>query len=581
MIGGYFLILAPGNIYNSLVSEDLSLFRTSIIRFAIVATAVLFTKLVRGLLRESCANQLRFRLTKRIHSLYFGAGNSERSFSPPPYYKVVHEGCIDNPDQRIVTDTRDFSSTLLDVIVGGGIQGADSGGVIEAVASILFYTVQTFIRLGWFGIAAAYLWSTFVSLLTVFVINRTSPIVFTQERLEADLRYAHAQLRRHAEEVAFLRGGPFERRNLNNRLSQAVQNQWAVIWRHLWLNGLQYGFAYYISLVMYLSLAFAVHAHLVQKGLGFPSDGTGGEKAQWVSQTGGVFIQLLFSFTMFIQLGTSISSLVPNIERLTGFINSITPKSDSLNHRDHVISIATDNRDSEPLISSTPSNSSSNFTSENDIVLDRVRTKYSSARLLNGVSLSMREGDNVLLCGPTGCGKTSTLRAMRGLWKATEGRIKMPENELDVMFAPQKAYVPIGEHSLKDIVTYPHVIFSGERSDMEKIRHALTSVGWPGGKDGRIDISARDNWVARLSPGEVQMIAAARVLFFAPRFAILDEPTSALDHQSEAKVLEALRDSNISTLIVGHGEQMKDLQRHVVHMDGSDTAITSISETQS
>lgn len=564
IIGGYFVILAPGNLYNALVSEDLGLFRSAIIHFALVATLVLIIKMCRGLLRESCANRLRYHLTEQLHRLYLGANDFELGYSPPPYYKIAFEKQIDNPDQRVVSDAREFSSTLLNIIAGGGMQGPDSGGLIEAVTSILFYTAQTFLRLGWFGVATAYLWSAIVSAMTIFVVNRTSPLVFTQERLEADLRYAHAQLRRHAEEIAFLRGSPFERRSLNRRLRHAVKNQWAVIWRHFWLNGLQYGFGYYISLVMYLSLAFAVHSHVFNSGLSFPEDDTGGKKAQWISQTGGVFIQLLFSFTMLIQLGTSISTFVPNIERLASFVDAVTLEEEE-DLREVVSSSSDEN--TAPLIPppTLRSKHADSISLNGKILLDHVITKCSSTQACDGVTLDVTSGDNVLLYGPTGCGKTSILRAVRGLWNPTNGQIQVPQKESDLIFTPQTAYMPVGKYALKEVVAYPSTLRADDNSGA-KIREALKAVGWPTDEEGQVDIDNQDDWITRLSPGEMQLIAVARILFFSPQFAILDEPTSALDDENEQRVLDALKKSGISTLMVGHGELLRTLHDRAVNM---------------
>lgn len=577
MVGGYFVILAPGKLYNALVSEDLGLFRSTIIHFAATVTVVLAIKMCRGLLRESCANRLRYHLTEQLHKLYLGANDFEMGYTPPPYYKIAFEKRIDNPDQRVVTDAREFSSTLLNIIAGGGMQGPDSGGLIEAISSILFYTGQTFLRLGWFGVATAYVWSAIVSAMTIFVVNRTSPLVFTQERLEADLRYAHAQLRRHAEEIAFLRGSPFERRSLDRRLRHAIKNQWAIIWRHFWLNGLQYGFAYYISLVMYLSLAFAVHTRVFNSGLGFPADDTGGKKAQWISQTGGVFIQLLFSFTMLIQLGTSISAFVPNIERLASFVDAVTHGEEDLRE----IALNSSDENTIPLIQ-TPTlhaEHTDSISQDGKIKLDHVRTKCSSAQAHDGVTLDVDCGDNVLLYGPTGCGKTSILRAVRGLWNPTNGQIQVPRKERDLTFSPQTAYLPAGKYALKDVVAYPNTVDTSDNCNA-KIREALKAVGWPTDRNGRVDIEDQDNWMTRLSPGEMQLIAVARVLFLSPRFAILDEPTSALDHKNERRVLDALKNSGISTLLVGHGEPLKALHDRAVNMtpgmgDGNQDANSS------
>lgn len=558
MVVGYYLLLAPGNLYNALVSEDWGLFASVMIRLFVLATAVLGIKIMRGFLRETGANLLRCRLTRRLHELYFGSSAEEEQFSAPPYYEVVFDYRIDNPDQRIVADAREFCAGLFDILAGGGSQGADSGGVIEAVASVALYTRQTYLRTGWFGIISAYAWSAVVAAVTVLVINRTSPVLFTQEQLEGDLRYAHGQLRRHAEEVAFLRGGPFEKRVVDSLLNAAVNNRWIVIARHVWLNALQYGFGYYISIVMYATLAAAVRTKVFEGYAGFPVEGTAGDKARWISQSGSVFLQLLYAFTMLVQLGTSISAFVASAGRLHALVTSLhhrTPRNRVISDMDSIEDFTSFNDDTQLLISVPRS-------AESTISAEQLAIQRAGGPRIGPITFTLRPGGSVLLRGSTGSGKTSVLRAIRGLWTSVSGTVTTPSNGKKVMFAPQRTYIPTGARSLRELVLYPQA-FTSMGNETIRIANALRAVGWRGGVSEH-DLDNRDNWATRLSPGEAQLISAARIVCARPTFALLDEPTAGLDNSATLGVLRALREANVATLIVGHSEILHGIEGDVV-----------------
>lgn len=563
MVGAYYLILAPGNLYNALVSEDWVMFRKKITSFSLWATFVLVMKVTRGMLRESSANYMRKRLTAKLHDLYFGKADQEMAYGASPYYRASIERKLDNPDQRIVADAREFSSSLVNIVAGGSEMGADTGGLLESSASIVFYSYKTLLRTGWYGILVAYLWSMIVGLLSIYVINRTSPAVFKQEMLEADFRYGHTELRRYAEEVAFMRGAPFEKRKLSRRLDRAVSNMWVVIVRHVFLNFVQYGFGYYISLVMYLALALAVHTNVFSgPGTTFSSDMTPGEKAQWISQTGGIFIQLLFAFTMAIQLGTAISVFVTNTSRVSTLIAELKKNTYG---RDDGTDTAL-----QPLISRDYYNGPNAIDGDVSagIAADDLCLHLGSKTKIGPISFSMKEGEWLLIDGPSGSGKTSILRALRGLWIPSSGSTRIPTDENAVMFVPQVPYISSGMCSLRELVVYPQRC-SHSAEETSRVVSALMAVGWRRG-DPRNVVDTVEEWSARLSPGEAQLVAIARVLERRPRYAVLDEPTSSMDSASEKRVLSALKEAGVCVLTVGHRRSLPALHDRVVSIKHSD-----------
>lgn len=561
MIGGYYVILAPGNLYNALVSDDASLFRTQLTNFALVATAVLIVKVIRGALRESATNLLRKRLTDALHRRYFGNSQDEMGYGASPYYRIANDKAVDNPDQRIVADARHFSNSLFDIVAGGQTQGPDSGGLLEATASVFFYSNKTLLRTGWYGVLVAYFWSILVTAVSVFVINRTSPVVFRQEKLEADFRYGHTELRRHAEEVAFMRGAPFERRKLTAYLDRAVSNTWSVIIRHVFLNIVQYGFGYYISIVMYLALAIAIHTNIFEStGTTFSSHMTPGEKAQWISQTGGIFLQLLFSFTMLVQLGTVVSIFVSNSNRVSALLDALSDKSVDT-------PLGSDNSDAEPLLAreDVMPQRTMYCDESSGIAADHICVRPGDSSQIGPISFNLTKGQWLLINGPSGSGKTSILRTLRGLWIPSSGKLCIPKDERAVMFVPQVPYITSGTCSLRELVLYPgSPAFSGDETS--SVIHALEEVGWRSG-DLRETIDKKEDWSARLSPGEAQLIAASRVVFSRPAYAVLDEPTSSLDAKGEETVLKALKRAGISALTVGHSRSLPALHDKVVTIE--------------
>ncbi|MDP3605721.1 MAG: ATP-binding cassette domain-containing protein, partial [Polaromonas sp.] len=151
------------------------------------------------------------------------------------------------------------------------------------------------------------------------------------------------------------------------------------------------------------------------------------------------------------------------------------------------------------------------------------------AVLLSGVSLHAEAGDQVLIKGPSGSGKSTLFRSFAGIWPFSRGRTTLPAN---TMFIPQRPYFPNG--SLRDALAYPQP--AGSYSD-QALRQALEDALLPQ-LTGRLD--DEDAWGQKLSGGEQQRLAIARVLLKKPSWVFADEATSALDEVAEKTLYERL-----------------------------------------
>jgi putative ATP-binding cassette transporter len=171
--------------------------------------------------------------------------------------------------------------------------------------------------------------------------------------------------------------------------------------------------------------------------------------------------------------------------------------------------------------------------------------------LLRGVTFTVERGASLLIVGPSGSGKTTLLRAIAGIWPFGRGRIRLTRGS--IAFVPQRPYLPLG--TLADSVLYPRDPKVSVPVDLPQV---LEQVGLE-----RLvaDLDKVDNWSERLSLGEQQGLAFARIVLSKPALLFLDEASSAVDDKAKARMLGLLRsDSWQPTIVsVGHGENMQKL----------------------
>ena len=155
-------------------------------------------------------------------------------------------------------------------------------------------------------------------------------------------------------------------------------------------------------------------------------------------------------------------------------------------------------------------------------------------RILEGVSLTVAQGEAVALVGESGSGKTTFIRAAAGLMPVTGGRLEVGDS------APQMIFQDAGS-SLTPWLTIGDLIGerlraagAGRAERKAKVLEAMDLVGLP----ERV-FSARP---AQLSGGQRQRVAIARAVLVPPRLLLCDEPTSALDVSIAAGVLNLLGD---------------------------------------
>ena len=193
-----------------------------------------------------------------------------------------------------------------------------------------------------------------------------------------------------------------------------------------------------------------------------------------------------------------------------------------------------------------------------EIVLHKVSFTYPSAerKAICEISLSIKEGRQIALVGENGCGKSTLIKLITGVFEPDEGEILLHINGKTERNANISRNISV---VLQDFTRYyltlrENVAISDidHMEDRERIRECLQKINAPTKPlDGRMGASFGGQ---EYSGGQWQRIAIARGIFRDREFFVLDEPTSALDPMAETEILKLFLEimKGSTSIIVSH-----------------------------
>lgn len=199
------------------------------------------------------------------------------------------------------------------------------------------------------------------------------------------------------------------------------------------------------------------------------------------------------------------------------------------------------------------------------VKINRLTYNYSSEIQLKFPDFSLSKGEQVLILGQSGCGKTTLLHLLSGLLKPTSGDVNI-ENE-DISKMSGAALDNFRGANIGVVFQTPHFIealtvkenltltqtLAGKSKDTDKIKTLLADLGVESKLNAKLNA---------LSVGEKQRVSIARALVNSPALILADEPTSALDDKNCDAVLKLVREQakkhNSTLLIVTHDKRLKD-----------------------
>ena len=187
--------------------------------------------------------------------------------------------------------------------------------------------------------------------------------------------------------------------------------------------------------------------------------------------------------------------------------------------------------------------------------------------------ISFKAGDRVVLLGPNGCGKSTFLKVAAGLYKPSEGQVRIGGAdlwELDPQVVNERVgYLPQDVHLFKGTLR-TNMALGGGVSDSRLLEVAqllgIDRLAADNPRSMELEISEGGQG---LSGGQRQLVGLARVFLASPRIWLMDEPSAALDMESENSVLEAInswaRPTDI-VLIATHRPRLTTLANRVILM---------------
>ena len=210
--------------------------------------------------------------------------------------------------------------------------------------------------------------------------------------------------------------------------------------------------------------------------------------------------------------------------------------------------------------------------------MNDVRKVYESSNTLalDGIDLTINEGEFVFLVGPSGSGKTTLMKLITGEIKATSGSVmvndfdmvkirrrKLPKmrRTLGVIF---QDYRLIENMTVYDNVAFAmRVVGASHREIVKRVPYVLELVGLEG-REKRLP--------TELSGGEQQRVAIARALVNSPRMIVADEPTGNLDPVRSLELMllfEKINEMGTTILVVTHEKELVNaFSKRVITIDG-------------
>jgi vitamin B12/bleomycin/antimicrobial peptide transport system ATP-binding/permease protein len=440
----------------------------------------------------------------------------DRYLSNNTFYRLQANEKVDNPDERITEDVKAYTQTTLAFFLLS---------LNALITSVAFLGVLWSITPGLVLAAIAY--ASIGSATTVFLGRPLVRLANLQLQKEANLRYHLIQTRETAETVASMNAASAMRDCLHQRLRHVVANNLKIITITRNLGFFTNSYNFLIQLIPLVLVAPMYMRGEVEFGV--------------VTQSAMAFAQVLGGFSLIISQFETISSFAAVTERL------------------NMISDAIDEAE-EPVAGDI------------EIVADDTRVAYENLTLrkpggrqafIQELTLAVPHGNNLLIIGPDSSAKTALFMATALVWRIGEGRIVRPSGN-GICFVPKEALAtPCGLRSQLIAASPGHEFSDDELVDTLKKVGLERLIARVGGLDPEQD------WPSTLSAEENRLLAIARVLLAAPRFAFLDRMDGELTSEQIAHVYDLLKQAGISCLSVGELSSLRGYHDTVLVVEGN------------
>ena len=429
------------------------------------------------------------------------------------YLRLMDRDDIDNPDQRMTEDVKNFTTTTLSFLL------MFSKAAIDAVVfSILMWSISPLLL----GVSVGY--AVFGSLLTMVVGRKLINLNNQQLRKEANFRYELIHVREYAESIALLKGERRQRRRLGSRLKELVDNFRKIVGVNRNLGLFSNFYNYLIQIIPFLIVAPRYFRAEIEFGT--------------ITQSASVFATLLGAFSLIVTKFAELSSFAAVVNRLGMIWEALdsppTPVYDAI-----------------------------------EIVPDDSRIAYEgltlraakdSKVLIKDLNIQVPQGRRLLILGPDGIGKSALARATAGIWPTGEGQIVRPQHD-HMMFVPQRPYTALG--TLRD--QFFDADYEGTAND-DRLISILCQVTFGPILERVGGLDVEHDWANTLTVGEQQLLGIARLLIAEPKFAFIDRATSALSLSRVKHIYNILSTTSTTYISVGDNPVLRNYHDNVLEL---------------
>ena len=189
-------------------------------------------------------------------------------------------------------------------------------------------------------------------------------------------------------------------------------------------------------------------------------------------------------------------------------------------------------------------------------------------KALDNTNFSIDKGELVVIVGPSGAGKTTTLNILGGMDKATSGQIFVNDKEISKL--NNKKLIEYRRNDIGFVFQFYNLVQN--LTAKENVELATQMCADALNVDTILEkvglTERKDNFPSQLSGGEQQRVAIARAIAKNPKLLLCDEPTGALDYKTGKSILKLLqemaRSENMTVIIITHNAAITPMADKVI-----------------
>lgn len=424
----------------------------------------------------------------------------------------------------ILTEEIDMFSTCLSNLLST---------VIRPLLDIILFCVKLNEILGIKGPLIVLAWYSASGIILSLLNSPVNTMNKVLHQVQKNYRTSHEIIAEYSEEIAFFRGMTWEKKNTAALESEVIENTNSLIHKKFLMKTTSNIISKYGALII---------AQAVMSMPAFTSQAKSGpELAKDYIKTSSYFVNISKATTRFRLAYKNIRSLVINTRTLYQSLVNLTEV---------------------PLLEFPEI--TGEYRLSNSIRFENVNIITPEGNLLfENMDFAIEEGMNTMIQGPHGCGMSSILRVLGGLWPLFSGVIYSPNRD-DLFFINNTPYLPYG--SLESQFSYP----KSPEVNSARIAEIIKTV-----RLGKIlekyNLKSIADWNAVLSLKQQQMLGLGRILYHRPKFVLLDECTNAISVRLEHEIYNHLKTLGVTVITLSQRESMLKYHSFVLKLHDEGT----------